>query len=273
MKNLFLVLVAFLCVSTASAQYIPSVTVDQVTLVHEQKGWRVTNIVSTPTMAIRYNLAKNDLIVRIDGKNASETGPMQMASLFNMGFRRNVNVFVERGSERMEILLRKILVEDYTPVAGNPFRHVAVGFSAPDFSLEDIDHHTVSLEQYKGKWLLIDFVATWCAPCMSSFPQVVTLARQSHVDLLLVAIEDKEPALRHLRQQYHLDAPIAMVHWQAPLPVAFGITTNQYTGQVPALALIDPDGDVAMVGIGGDPKQVAIQVAGYTTLKEKPAVQ
>jgi len=43
---------------------------------------------------------------------------------------------------------------------------------APDFVLKDINGKTVSLVDYKGKVLILDFWATWCVPCRESFPAV-----------------------------------------------------------------------------------------------------
>ena len=247
MKRLFLCIYIALCGHLAYSQSGPIVAVDNIAVTHEHKGWRVIDASATP---IHFNLIKGDLIVRIDGKNAAETGPMLMASLFNEGYRRKIDLFIERGNLRMEIGLREIRPQDYSPVGPNPFRHVASGFSAPDAEFNDIDGQPLTLEKFKGKWLLIDFMATWCPPCVETLPKVLTVAEQNHLSLLMVALNDKAEAVRRIRQSYKIGSPIAMMGAMAQLPIGFGITTNLWSGQIPGLVLIRPDGEVALIEIG-----------------------
>jgi thiol-disulfide isomerase/thioredoxin len=271
MKRLFLCILIALCAHLAYAQSEPIVAVDNLAVTHEHKGWRVTSVSTTP---IHFNLLKGDLIVRIDGKNAAETGPMIMASLFNAEYRRNPNLFIERGGLRMEIELRQIPAQDYSPVNSNPFKHVASGFSAPDAEFNDIDNQPLTLEQFKGKWLLIDFMATWCPPCMESLPKVLSTADRDQLSLLMVALKDKEEAVRRMKQSYKIKSPVAMMQPMAQMPVDFGITTNLWTGQIPALVLIRPDGEVALIAIGAfDTNQIGKTIDCLISCKANEALK
>lgn len=248
MKILALCVYVVLCAQFAHSQAEPMVVVDNVSISHEHKGWRVIAASATP---VHFNLMKGDLIVRIDGKNAAETGPMVMATLFNQENRRAVRLFIERGSLRLEILLREIRGQDYDPVGANPFKHVATGFSAPEAEFKDIDGQPVSLEQFKGKWLLIDFMGTWCAPCMESMSSVLNVVNHHQLTLVMIALNDKPQALRRMQQAYKISSPIAMMQWTSQLPIDFGVATNLWTGQIPAFVLINPDGEVALIALGG----------------------
>ena len=65
----------------------------------------------------------------------------------------------------------------------------ALGASAQEFMLEDIQGKTHRLADYRGKWVLVNFWATWCAPCLDEIPELISLhdAHQNK-DLLVIGI-------------------------------------------------------------------------------------
>ncbi|MRX68712.1 Peroxiredoxin [Flavobacterium resistens] len=75
------------------------------------------------------------------------------------------------------------------------FKQSKVGSNAPSFSLKDIDNKTISLSDYKGKkYILIDFWASWCAPCREELPYVKELYKkykQQGLEIISITKDEK----------------------------------------------------------------------------------
>lgn len=117
--------------------------------------------------------------------------------------------------------------------------------TAPDFSLEGRDA-SVSLQQFKGKVILLDFWASWCVPCRASFPWMNEIQKkyQSH-GLEVIAVNlDKDPSLA--------EAFLSKV--PAGFTIAFdpaGEVAAKYGLQgMPASYLIDEQGHILKSHIG-----------------------
>jgi peroxiredoxin len=70
------------------------------------------------------------------------------------------------------------------------------GNIAPDFTLQSLDGKTVHLSDYRGKAVLLNFWATWCAPCKIEMPWFVELQKQyggEGLQILGVAMDDASP--------------------------------------------------------------------------------
>jgi cytochrome c biogenesis protein CcmG, thiol:disulfide interchange protein DsbE len=73
-----------------------------------------------------------------------------------------------------------------------------IGSNAPDFTVQDSDH-SVSLSQFQGKVVVLNFWATWCAPCVEEVPSLVEMQRRMQgkgVTVLAVSVDVDENAYR-----------------------------------------------------------------------------
>ncbi len=68
-------------------------------------------------------------------------------------------------------------------------------FAAQAFTLIDSKGKTHTLEQYKGKWVLVNFWATWCPPCLEEIPDLVALHenKKNNLVVLGVAMDYQDP--------------------------------------------------------------------------------
>lgn len=93
---------------------------------------------------------------------------------------------------------------------GNPAP--VAGQATPDFDLMDLQGQRVQLSAYRGKIVVLNFWATWCAPCVEEMPSLnrfqETFAPQGVV-VLAVSVDDDEQALRKFATDRQLKMVIA----------------------------------------------------------------
>jgi thiol-disulfide isomerase/thioredoxin len=58
---------------------------------------------------------------------------------------------------------------------------------ADDFNIVDLNGKTHSLAAYRGKWVIVNFWATWCPPCLEEIPELIAL-QEGHKDLILIGV-------------------------------------------------------------------------------------
>jgi cytochrome c biogenesis protein CcmG, thiol:disulfide interchange protein DsbE len=72
-----------------------------------------------------------------------------------------------------------------------------VGSAAPDFTVKDSDK-TLSLHDFKGKVVVLNFWTTWCAPCIEEMPSLAQLQRKMGPDVVVLAVStDKSDSEYH----------------------------------------------------------------------------
>ena len=116
----------------------------------------------------------------------------------------------------------------------------------PTFALETIEGDTYDLASRRGHWVVVNFWATWCAPCIKEMPELSALdAANTHIEVIGLAYEeiDREAMLEFLRER-PVVYPIAILDVYAP-PADFATPRG-----LPMTYLIAPDGKVAQQFLG-----------------------
>ena len=116
---------------------------------------------------------------------------------------------------------------------------VSIGQDAPKFTLPDLKSQAVSLDQYKGQIVILDFWATWCGPCKISMPVLDELKEQYSGKLVLLAVNQREPA--NIVREYVLRENLG----SRVLLDEDGATGDKYgVFGIPTVVLIDQNGKV-----------------------------
>jgi cytochrome c biogenesis protein CcmG, thiol:disulfide interchange protein DsbE len=82
-----------------------------------------------------------------------------------------------------------------------------IGSNAPDFTVKDSDH-TVSLSQFRGQVVVLNFWATWCPPCIEETPALVrmqSLMKSKGVTVLAVSIDADDAAYHKFLKDYNVN--------------------------------------------------------------------
>lgn len=107
-----------------------------------------------------------------------------------------------------------------------------------DFTLPTLQGDAMSLSDHRGQWVVVNYWATWCAPCRKEMPELSELhSEREDVTVLGLAYEETDPeSFEAFLQKHHASYPILITDTYNP-PEALGAPLA-----LPTTFLVSPDG-------------------------------
>lgn len=139
-------------------------------------------------------------------------------------------------------------------------RSLAVGTPFPNFETTDLEGKPLSLANYKGKVVLIDFWATWCGPCVQELPNVLKAYEKYHAkgfEIIGISLDNEKEKLTSFIKEKNMPWPQSFdgKGWQSDLAAKYGINS------IPATYLLDGEGKIIAKDLRGDALDAALEKA------------
>ena len=139
-------------------------------------------------------------------------------------------------------------------------RSLVEGTNFPDFSEKDLAGKPLSIANFKGNVVLVQFWATWCPPCRAELPNVIAAYQKYHdkgFEIIGVSLDDEQPVLESFLEDNKMGWPEYFdgLHWKNKLAVKYGVMS------VPADYLLDGKGRIIGKDLRGEALDAAVAKA------------
>jgi len=120
---------------------------------------------------------------------------------------------------------------------------------APNFTLEDLNGKMVSLSDFKGKWVILDFWGSWCPWCIKGFPELKEAYEKYKGELEIIGVDCREDQEAWKKGVEKYELPWVNVY----NPETSSVLNDYAVSGFPTKAIINPEGKIANITVGHDP--------------------
>ncbi len=136
-------------------------------------------------------------------------------------------------------------------------RSLVVGAKFPDFAEKDTAGKPLSVANYKGKVVLVDFWASWCGPCVAELPNVLKTYEKYHAkgfEIIGISLDRDEDAFKSFIKRKNMTwvQYFDGKGWESKLAGKYGVTS------IPATYLLDAEGKIAGKNLRGEELEAAV---------------
>ncbi len=209
--------------------------------------------------AEKAGLHPGDQVVAVDGKAVKTPGQV-LGAVRGKGPGQSVSMTLLRGGAKRAVSLRLAA----RPSLQKLLRLLFVGRKAPSFSLKATDGSQVRLAGLRGKVVMIEFWATWCASCKISLKKLTHLYRKLRSRGFLVLAPARNSLAETQAEARKLRLPFPVL-----ADPGAKVARRYHFSKTPTLALVDRKGVIRNIWVGSSYSERAMEAQVRRILAEK----
>lgn len=122
--------------------------------------------------------------------------------------------------------------------------------TVPNFTLKDLEGKDVSLSDFRGKWVILDFWGSWCPWCIKGFPELKEAYQKYAGELEIIGIDCRETEAEWKAGVEKYQLPWVNVY----NPADSSVLSDYAVQGFPTKAIINPEGKIANITVGHNPE-------------------